>query len=162
MTSLPGYKIYDLTDVFVFKPRPTKAGSTASLLGTSDEEDEENEDPSVEKIFLRGKGVSQSELLAQLTEEKEYYIAKVGWIATKSTGDGGRYQMEATFADPAKCIGFSYMLRGVYDLDKNGKVQKNRRSPTAPEIDAVAKTIELKAQDLVTLLDSGQLTGKKP
>jgi hypothetical protein len=162
ITNLPDYVFYDLADVFVYKPRPNNAGASTSLVNSSVGDDEEDSDPHIAQIFLRGRNISKSDLLAQLTEEKEYYIAKVGWTATKSTGDGGRYQMEATFADPARCLGFSYMLRGVFDLDKDGKVLKNKRSPTSVEIDSVARTIEMKARELVALLDSGQLTGKKP
>ena len=144
MTNLPGYVRRDVTDVFVYKPRP--------LVTNSDDDD--LSDPHIDRIFLRGVGVSQSELLQQLTNEKEYYIAKVGWIATASSGAGGRYEIEAMFTDPSEFTGFSYILKGVYDLDEKGKFSKYRRSPTAAEIDSIARTIESKARQLVENLDS--------
>lgn len=148
MTGLPGYDRKDVTDVFVFKPRPEQNDDL------NDEDSEEVSEPHIERILLRGVGVSQSELLRDLTREKAYYIAKVGWLAVASKGDGAGYDIEATFADPRTCTGFSYILRGVYDLGENGRLAKKKRSPSRDEIDGIAQVIEAKARDLMGKLDS--------
>jgi hypothetical protein len=142
--SLPGYVRKDVTDVFVFKPRPN-----------ADNEDESAEtgEPHIDRILLRGVGVSQSDLLRDLTKEKDYYIAKVGWVATETLGKGFGYEIEVTFTDPKDCTGFSYILRGVYELEDNGRLSKTKRSPMTSEIDAVARAIEAKARDLAAELD---------
>lgn len=144
ITNLPGYIRRDVTDVFVFKPRPHK----------DDFSEEEESEPHIDRILLRGIGVSQSELLRELTREKAYYIAKVGWIAVAQMGTGAGYDIEATFSDPRDCTGFSYILRGVYDLGENGKLSKNKRSPTTNEIDSIARAIEKKAREIVEKFDN--------
>lgn len=147
MTELPGYIRRDVTDVFVFKPRPDAEDG-------EDGEPSGGAEPHIDRILLRGVGVSQSELLRDLTREKSYYIAKVGWIASSTVGTGDGYEIEATFADPKECTGFSYLLRGVYDLGENGKLAKHRRSPTADEIDKIARLVEAKARILLEKLDA--------
>lgn len=138
----------DVTDVFVYKPRPLRAPEA--------EGDDLEEDPHIERIILRGVGVSQTDLLRDLTSEKSYYIAKVGWIAVANMGTGSAYELEATFSDPKDCTGFSYILRGVYDLGENGKLSKFRRAPVATEIDSMARIIENKARELLKGLDLGE------
>lgn len=145
ISGLQNYTRRDVTDVFVYKPRPQR-------LLTTDEDDAE-EEPHIERILLRGVGVSQTDLLRDLTSEKSYYIAKVGWIAVAHMGTGSAYELEATFSDPKDCTGFSYILRGVYDLAEDGKLSKFRRAPSPTEIDSMAKIIENKARELLRDLD---------
>jgi hypothetical protein len=152
MTALSGYARKDVTDVFVFKPRPESASNAEH---EDVEEGEDSSEPHVERVLLKGVGVSQSDILRQLTKDKDYYIAKVGWIVNKTMGVGGSYEIEATFADPRECTGFSYLLRGVYDLMDDGRTTKKRRPPTKYEITEIAKTIEEKARELVDALNSG-------
>jgi hypothetical protein len=149
MTELPGFVRKDVTDVFVFKPRPEVPQSADGV-----EDDDDQAEPHVERVLLKGVGVSQSDLLRQLTKERDYYIAKVGWVVNKTLGAGGSYEVEATFADPADCTGFSYLLRGVYDLGEDGKTSKKRRPPTKDEIKDITKVIEEKARELINSLNS--------
>lgn len=150
MIGLPGYSRKDVSDVFVFKPRPERSDEV------EEDDSEDASEPHIERILLRGVGVSQSDLLRDLTREKAYYIAKVGWVATASLGAGAGfgYDIEATFSDPKNCTGFSYILRGVFDIGENGKLAKKRRSPTRNEIDTIAKAIEGKARSLMAQLDT--------
>lgn len=147
ISGLPGYARKDVSDVFVYKPRPARQED----LG----EDEDEGDPHIERIFLRGVGVSRSDLLRDLTQEKSYYIAKIGWLAVEKLGAGAGYELEATFADPKDCIGFSYIVRGVYDLGEDGKMMKNKRTPNREEIDKMARLIEGQARALMVQLESG-------
>jgi len=62
------------------------------------------------------------------------------------------------FSNPRDFTGFSYILKGVYDLGENGRLVKNRRPPTADEIDTVARTVETKARELVEQLDNGEFS----
>lgn len=148
ITNLPGYARRDVTDVFVYKPLP----------GPDGDEDIDSE-PHIDRIVLRGRGISQSELLRDLTKEKSYYIAKVGWIATELLGVGAGYDIEATFSDPVHCTGFSYILRGVFDLSDHGRLSKARRNPIQQEIDTISRVIEQKARDLIAKLDSSGSAG---
>ena len=81
--SMPGFVRRDVTDVYVFKAKPEGENSQESdNTSTSDE------DTHIERVFLRGSGVSRSELLNELLDVEDYYIIKMGWTATETMGAG--------------------------------------------------------------------------
>jgi hypothetical protein len=139
---LTGYIRRDVTDVYVYKLRP-EAGV----------EKGETTDPEthVERVFLRGNGVSRSEVLNGLLDEEDYYIVKMGWTATEQLGEGHSYGIEVGFADPKDCTEFAYLLTGVYPLEE-GKISSRRRSPTKSEVDSVSRVIEARARQLIGAL----------
>lgn len=140
IVQLPGYVRSDVTDVFVYKAKPASQG----------EDDEETDDDGhIERVLMRGSGVSQSKLLNSLVGEGKYHISKVGWIATETMGKGFAYEIEAMFDDPKDCTGFSYLLRGVYILEDNGKLSKKRRPPTPSEVEMISRAVEGKARELM-------------
>ena len=150
--SLPNFVRRDVTDVYVFKAKP-------EMDDNNNEEDDGDDDGSgshIERVFLRGSGVSRSEILNELLDEDDYYIVKMGWTATELLGDGNVYDIEAGFADPKDCTGFSFILSGVFPLEE-GKVSTKRRPPYKHEIDALSRVIESKARDLVLELRSEYL-----
>lgn len=149
MKDLPGYARGDVTDVYVYKAK-------AEL--TSHEEDESSSDTHVEKVFMRGNRVNQSKLLNDLLTESKYHISRVGWIGIEKLGKGNGFEIEAMFNDPKDCTGFSYLLRGVYVLEDNGKLSKKRRPPTRDEIDHVSRAIEEKSRELVKLIKDQEST----
>ncbi|PHM21276.1 MAG: hypothetical protein CK604_02460 [Curvibacter sp. PD_MW3] len=151
MSELPGYVRRDVTDVYVYKPRPNPAADD------SDEEAAEV-DTHVEKVLMKGNGVTQSKLLSDLIQVQNYYISRVEWIATEQLGKGFAFDVEVMFSDPKECTGFSYLLRGVYELEDNGKLSKKRRPPTKSEIDTVSRAIEDKAKELVERLNKSSIT----
>lgn len=141
MMDLPGYVRRDVTDVYVYKPRPSRKAAG------DEDEDGATEDTHVEKVLMRGNGVSQSKILSDLQSEK-YYICRVGWLATELLGQGFGFEIEVMFQDATDCRDFSYILRGVYELDDDGKLQKKRRPATKSEIDTVSRVVEEKAKEL--------------
>lgn len=150
MSNLPGFVRRDVTDVYVFKPLP------------EDEAEEEDAgqadiDPHIERVMLKGVGITQSELLSSLVKDKDYYIIKTGWIATSTLDKGSGFDIEAAFSNPKDCTGFSYILRGVYDLGENGRLSKKRRAPSASEVNEIAKVIEQKARELLQELVSASV-----
>ncbi|CUJ39735.1 MULTISPECIES: hypothetical protein [Achromobacter] len=147
MMNLPGYAHKDVTDVFVYKAKPGVSGQDDSVI-------EDSGESHIEKVLLRGNGVSRSDLLRDLTQEKSYYIVKVGWMATEILGKGYGFDIEAMFANPAECTGFSYILHGVHELDDSGRLLKHRRSPSSSEIDAVARAIETRSRELVRAINN--------
>lgn len=144
-SSLPGFVRRDVTDVYVFKAKPT------SDVSDSDESVDDGADTHVERVFLRGIGVSRSEILNELLDEENYYIIKMGWTATEIMGNGNVYDIEAGFSDPGDCTGFSFILRGVFPLE-DGKIALRRRTPYKHEIDSFSRVIESKARDLIAVL----------
>lgn len=152
-TSLTGFVRRDVTDVYVFKAKPD-----LSAGGDGADGDEEAE-AHVERVFLRGNGVSRSEILNELLDVEDYYIIKMGWTATEILGDGHVYDIEAGFSDFRDCTGFSFILSGVYPVEE-GKISAKRRQPMKHEIDTFSKIIESKAHDLALLLRNEFLTTK--
>lgn len=136
------YRRYDVTDVYAFKPRP----------GDDDEGDDEGEDVSadgapdthVEKVMLRGNGVSNSELLGSL-RGNDYYVVKAGWTWKDLKGHGHVYAVEASFSDVKDCTDFSFMVTGVYTYE-NGALATKRRTPTRSEVEILSAFIEKRAQ----------------
>lgn len=144
-TTMHGFVRRDVTDVYVFKAKPDATDS--------DGEGDADGGPGthVERVFLRGSGVSRSEILNELLDEEDYYIIKMGWTATETMGEGNVYDVEAGFSDPKDCTGFSFILSGVFPLEE-GKVSTRRRPPFKSESDAISRVIESKARDLVASL----------
>jgi len=142
VNSLPGYVRDDVTEVYVYKAKPDIDDDEVDSSIASDP------DTHVERVFLRGNGVTRSELLNELLDEEDYYITKIGWTATETMGVGNVYDIEAVFADPKDCTGFSFILSGVFPFEE-GKVSGRRRAPLAAEIDAISRVIESKSRELV-------------
>lgn len=143
MSDLTGFVRRDVTDVYVYKPRPNL---------NVNEDDDDAPETHIEKVLMRGNGVTQSKLLNDLIKVQSYYISRVQWVATETLGKGFGYDIEAMFSDPADCTGFSYLLRGVYELEDDGKLSKRRRQPTRGEIDSISRSVEKKAKELVATL----------
>lgn len=142
--SLPGFKRKDVTDVYVFKAKPA-----------TEDNDDQSPDPDthIERVFLRGNGVSRSQLLNDLLDEENYYIIKMGWTTAEIMNNGDVYDIEAAFTDPADCALFSFILSGVYPRE-DGKISSRRRPPTTNEIDKISRVIETKARELVVALQT--------
>jgi len=145
-SAMPGFVRRDVTDVYVYKAKPDVEGADDSDGSTSGDPDTH-----VERVFLRGNGVSRSELLNDLLDEEDYYITRMGWTATETMGVGNVYDIEAVFADPKDCTGFSFILSGVYPVEE-GRVSSRRRAPHKFEVDAISRVIEAKARGLVATL----------
>jgi hypothetical protein len=129
---LPEFKRIDVVSIYVYKPRPD-----------FDEDDDSAEAPEtyVEKVTLKGSGVTRSEVFNRLLAEDSYYINKVVWTSSKVLSAGDVYEIEAAFDDPKNCTGFSFMLSGVYAVEK-GVVSTRKRTPLSSEVDAISRVID--------------------
>jgi len=153
-TGLPGFSLRDVTGVYVYKPKP---GPSPFDLG---DDDEEEQDDHVERVHLRGNGVSRSEFLKELIDSNDYYITRIAWRSREVFGKGYQYDMEALFADPQRCTGFSYLVAGVYHVEL-GKVAAKRRMPSREEAAEISRVIENRARDLVAALNSSVIPPKE-
>lgn len=142
VNTLPGYSLRDVTDVYVYKSRPE---------AEEDAEEESDSDTHIERVLLRGSGVTRSELLNELLDEENYYIIKIGWTALETMGAGHIYDIEAVFAQPKDCSGFSFILSGVFPRE-DGVVSSRKRSPTKSEIDSISRVVEARSRVLVEAL----------
>lgn len=150
--SLPNFMRRDVSDVYVFKAKPEAENSEDDEAGS-----DEGSETHVERVFLRGNGVSRSEFLNELLDVEDYYIVKMGWTAAEMHGQGNVYDIEAGFSDTRDCTGFSFILSGVFPFE-DGKVSSKRRPPYKHEIDSLSRVIESKARDLVAELRTEFLT----
>lgn len=151
MLNLPGFTFKDATSVYAYKAKPEI---------DEDEEDVIDEDTHVERVALRGNGLSRSEILNELLEEKDFYIIKTTWKTKEDLGMGHVYEIEATFSDPKDCIGFSFILINVY-TNENGTISNNRRNPTKDEITSISHAVEAKSRELVKMLRDESETKKE-
>jgi hypothetical protein len=147
MFQLPGYTVKDVHQVYVFKAKPEAQPAT--------EDNAQDDDSHVERVYLRGNGVTRSSQLKRLLSDDNYYIVRVAWIVVEAKGHGQRYEIEARFEDPKDCTGFSFLLRGVYAADpmKNFEISDKRRMPNPGEVDAISLAIESHAKTLVSALN---------
>lgn len=143
-SKLPGFNLRDVSGVFVYKAKPDPDSNST---------DSESEEPDthVERVFLKGNGVTRSEILNDLLNEEDYYITKISWTAQEIMGSGQDYDIEAIFADPKDCTGFSFIVNGVYPRE-DGIISTRRRKPHKHEIDAISRVIESKSRELMIKL----------
>ena len=144
-SNLSGYSRRDVTEVNVYQTGPE--------IDVEDSVNDDGEDlvTHIERVFLRGNGVTQSELLNELLDGEDYYIIKIRWLTAEIKGTENVYEIEALFTDPKDCTGFSFILNGVYPKVE-GKLSSKRRQPSKVEIDQISKVIENKARSLTIRL----------
>lgn len=148
-SNLPGYLRSDVTAVYVYKAKPNDLHADGDDEEEEEEEEEKTESEThVERVFLRGNGITRSEILNNLLDKDDYYITKIAWCAREVAGTGHDYDIEAMFANPRDCTGFSFILSGVYPLE-NGQIATRRRTPFKHEIEAISSVVEAKARQLV-------------
>lgn len=143
--NLPHYVRRDVTDVYVYKVKPP------SEHEDDDEDETLGSGTHVERVFLRGNGVTRSEIFHELLEQENYYIIKMGWTATETLGHGNVYEIEVNFSDPINCSGFSFMVTGVFPVESS-IVSDKKRSPSKSEISAISNAIESKSRSIVRAL----------
>ena len=146
-SGLDGYHLIDVTDVFVYKPAVSQGGHNPD---DDDELDDESLDSHVERVALRGRGVSRSDYLGRLTSDG-YYTVRVAWKVKEKYSLGNAYDLEAVFADPLNCTKFSYLVVGVYDYTNEG-LSTQRRTPNRGEVAELSKAIEARARKLMVAL----------
>lgn len=115
INSLDGYKLLDVTDAYVYHPKP-KAIEEA--------EGDTDSGVHISKASLKGEGVLKSEELTSLYQ-RGFYIWKIRWKVTEIKGDPDMYEFEAQFSDPLEFTGFSYISRGYRKFKGAGEYNKS-------------------------------------
>jgi len=145
MNEMPDFKCIDVLTIYVYKPKPIMELDGADSVDSSAEHETH-----VEKVSMRGVGVSDSEMLQVLTAD-DYYITKVVWTTSKVLSTGAVYEVEAAFEDPRECTGFSFILSGVYAVE-GGIVSTRKRTPHSAEVDVISKAVDMHSRSLVAKL----------
>lgn len=143
ISDISGFKQDDVSNVYVYKSRPD----------SDNEEDEEDESDTIdsethiERVLLRGQGVTRSELLQELLEVEDYYITKISWTMDEIKGTKHRYEIEAAFSNPKDCTGFSFLLKNIYRYDR-GNILSTRQTPSTLDISKISKVIEVESRKI--------------
>lgn len=129
---IAGYKRIDVLALYFYNPRPDKKND--------DSEDDDSVDTHIEKISLKGVGVSRSEMFGDVLK-RGCYITRVVWTVAEVLSTGATYEIEAGFDDPLDCTEFSFILSGVYPVE-SGVVLKKKRSPLTSETEKISRVVD--------------------
>lgn len=143
---LNGFTKRDVSDVYVYKPKPDR--------DADDDLASDDDETHIEKVLLRGNGVTRSSILQDLVGSDEYYIVKICWLSRRTLGNGDVYKIEASFADPKDCDGFSVLIKSVYP-NIDGKFSKYR-TPLKSEIDELSRAVEASAKAVMQSYKTGK------
>lgn len=147
---LEGYQLMTVTEAYCYKPREDGA-----LRGDDDEDNEKDleEQSFVERVSLKGRGVTRSFVIDDLYG-KGYFIVKVVWhVKSTSSLDSDIYELEAQFTEPRECTGFSYQVRSVLIME-NGKETGKKRGAKPEEQDGLFRRIEKSAKIAIEKLEN--------
>ncbi len=144
--SVNGFKFYDVTDAYVYKPK------------VNEDVEEEDSDPTIDmgvhitKASLKGEGVLQSDELRVLFS-KGFYLWKIVWQSTKEDVlEPDLYEFEAQFSEPETCTRFSYLPRGFYKMQEDSSFNKSRTGLADGEDKSLGRLIEEAARAVVRAL----------
>jgi len=139
INGLEGYELDDVTDVFIFHPKP-------SVL---EEEDGDSETGiHISKASLKGEGVLKSEELRSLYD-RGFYICKIRWRVKDKTTTSDLYDFEAQFGDPLEFKDFSYISRGVKKYKGAGEYNKNPSQLSDDDEYKFKRLIEKSARSII-------------
>lgn len=135
---MDGFTPIDVTDVYVFHPRPTddeKAMSGDSGIHIS-------------KASLKGEGVLQSDELQEFYN-RGFYISKIRWKFEQKLVGSDIYLIEAMFGEPETFEDFSYITRGKFKYKTKGEYNKNPSKLDKEEELRISRLIEHTARAIV-------------
>jgi len=144
INSLKGYVLDDVTDAYVYHPKPEKI---------KEEDGNSETGVHIDRASLKGEGVLKSEELTSLYE-RGFYICKIKWRAKEDLPDPDIYEFEAQFSDQANFKDFSYLAKGVKKYKGNMQYNKNFVSLTKNEETFFAKLIESAAYSIIMEIET--------
>lgn len=136
--NMDGYKVTDVTDVYVFHPKPTE------------EEKKKSGDSGIHisRASLKGEGVLQSGELQEFYD-RGFYISKIRWKFEEELIGSDIYEAEVMFGDPENFTDFSYIDRGKYKYKTQGQYNKNPSKLDQEEELFFSRLIENNARDII-------------
>ncbi len=141
-----GFKLHDVTDAFVYKPK-LKADGDDDDAGTTIDLGVH-----ITKASLKGEGVLQTEELRGLFA-KGFYLWKIVWQAiSESKESPDLYEFEAQFSEPETCTRFSYLPRGLYKIQEDWSFNKSRTGLAHGEDTSLGRRIEDAARAVIRKL----------
>lgn len=136
--TMDGFKSVDVTDVYVFHPKPT-----------DDEKDKSGDfGIHISTASLKGEGVLKSDELQELYN-RGFYISKLRWKFEEELVGSDIYVMEAMFGEPETFENFSYITRGKFKYKTKGVYNKNPSKLDKEEELRISRIIESTARGIV-------------
>jgi len=144
INGLKGYVLDDVTDAYVYHPKPEKI-----------EEQDGNSETGVHihRASLKGEGVLKSEELSSLYD-RGFYICRIKWRAKEDLADPDIYEFEAQFSDQSNFKDFSYLAKGIKKYKGNKQYNKNFVSLSKNEETFFAKLIESAAYSIIMEIET--------
>lgn len=137
-----GYKKYDVTDVFVFKPKIDEEEADDDVQGAAGDGEDVDLGIHISRATLKGVGVLESPEMKNLIG-RGFYISKIIWQAKSLGSSEDKYEFEAQFSEPETCTRFSYLVRGHYKYQAEEMMySKTRVQLTSEEDVELSKAIE--------------------
>jgi len=145
---VPGYKRYDVTDVYLFNPK--KKAPKLEEDGESDYGKSEESDLGIHisRASLKGGQVLESTEIKELLD-KGFYISKIIWRVRDPNFDADIAEFEAQFSEPETCTNFSYLVKGYYEYQQDGKFSERRKQFGTAEDRELGKLVEVSARAAV-------------
>lgn len=147
--SIEGYKLFDVTDVYVSKGR---------IASDEEEDGGVSTEIRIDKASLRGSGVLESAELKLLEDSHEFYVSRIIWKSKKivsgksDTSGSDIYEFEAQFVNADECKEFAYLARGFYKNQGDGNFSSSRYTFTSEDELLLGKLIENSARKILSKL----------
>jgi len=146
---VPGYSQLDVSDVYLYNPKK-------DVDGLDDEEGEiDDDEPTlgihITRASLKGGRVLESPEIKELLV-KGFYISKIVWKARESGFDADKVEFEAQFGEPETCTRFSYLVKGYYEYQGDGRFSKHRKQFDSADERELGKLIERAARAAIASL----------
>ncbi|MBC7489733.1 MAG: hypothetical protein H7240_06930 [Glaciimonas sp.] len=144
VNGINGHQFITVTEAYCYKPNQKNISENDADDESSQETSLEDQ-PNVERVSLKGTGVTRSFVIDDLYA-KGYYIVKAIWrVKPESSLDSDIYEIEAQFTEPQSCTNFSYQVRNAI-IFEDGKLTDKKRLPKLAEQDALFRLIEAAAK----------------
>ncbi|EPW6625605.1 hypothetical protein ACWOK4_003771 [Vibrio vulnificus] len=144
LSHMDGFKLYDVTDVYVYNPKPKVENKNSK----ESKDQSKKKEFHISKASLKGQGVLKSDELKELYA-RGFYVCKIRWKFTDGMIDSDIYEAEAQFCNAEDCTDFSYINRGKFKYRGSETYTKNPVKLDAPEETRINKAIESTARRLM-------------
>lgn len=132
INEIEGWELLDVTDVYVFHPKPKALEEEDSDIETG---------VHISKASLKGEQVLNSTEINNLFS-RGFYISKITWSATKSEPESDKYIFEAQVTDAENFSGFSYLAKGFHKRKGISEYNKSRSQISSTEERSFYKRLE--------------------
>ncbi len=102
----------------------------------------------VRKVALSGDNILISPQYQHLAKDG-FFISKAVWTSVETLGAGRLFEFEAEFRDAANATKFAYQIRGVYNRNQDGEIEKTKSELSEAEKGVLRDCLETAAYGAV-------------